>query len=119
MLPDLVEVLSRFSFEISELKTHSVVIGQLLLVPVEEIPVERSEGTGFVAGRLFRVVAAVGAIVSHFVNVVAAGTVGFGCQDPAVGELRHPDHVGSGNPIDGVAVGGDVPVVELLGVHAV
>ena len=76
LLSDLIELLSRLSLQVSKLKAHTMVVGKSLLMSIQKIPVESREWTGFVAGRFLRVVTAVAAVVPHFVNIVATGTVG-------------------------------------------
>ena len=88
-----------------------------LAMPMQEQPVAGRERAGLLADPDLGVVDAVAAVVAHLVDVVAAGRVRLGGQDPTVGVLGHADHVRHHHPVvavderpvEPVRQGGGVP----------
>ena len=59
-----------------------------------------------------------GAVVRHLADVVAAGGIGLGAEQAAVGELAHAQRVGQFDPLVGVGVDRQIPLVHLPGIDA-
>ncbi len=78
------------------------VLHEPIVVAGEEVPVERGERAGVVAGALLAVESARLAVVAHLVDVVAAGGVRLGGHLAAVGPLAHADHVRQHHPLGAV-----------------
>ena len=89
-----------------------------LAISVEEMPVERVEGTGALAGPLPHVIAASAAIVRHAVDVVAAGGIGLGAEQAAIGELAHADDIRQFHPFKGVRIDLQIPFMDFDRPHA-
>lgn len=89
-----------------------------VILPVQKIPIQGGEGTGVGAYALFRFEGAGGAKIAHPMDIIAAGAIRFGADDTAVTELAHPQGVRQGNPIDGVHIHGQMPVMKFPGVDA-
>ncbi len=66
------------------------VAGKVLLVPDQEIPVQRGHGASVGAGPHFGLVPAAFAVVAHAADVLAAGHIRFAGEAPAVGVQGHP-----------------------------
>ena len=54
--------------------------------------------------------------IRHLAEVVAAGDVGFGAHEAAIGELAHAVDVGHHDPVVGVDVHFHEPAVNVIGV---
>ena len=99
--------------EIFELHQHPRIFCQGVCMPPQKIPIQRGERTGLGAGGLRRVEWAGLAIVAHPIDVFPTGDIGFAGHDAAVGELPHAHGVGQFNPLDGIHINGQIPLVNL------
>ena len=57
-------------------------------------------------------------VVTHLVDVVCRRHVWLGAHDAAVSKLAHTTGIGDLDPLDGIDVHAEVPMVYLVGVHA-
>src|SRR5690606_17378115 len=73
---------------------HPGIVGKILPVPVNEVPVQAVERAGLIAGGVLHPVVAVLAVVRHALDVFAAGGVWLGAQVAAIGVHHHAQGVG-------------------------
>jgi Uncharacterized protein conserved in bacteria (DUF2256) len=79
-----------------------------------EVPIESVERTSARAGPRLHVIGTARAVVRHAVDLGAAGSVGFRCQQPTISELAHADGVGQFHPLVGVGIDCEIPRVQRL-----
>jgi len=79
----------------------------------QEIPVDRAEGAGCLAGGPLRIETALSAVVAHALDVLAAGNIGFGTHQTPVGKLGHTEHVLQLHPLNCIHIDRQIPLMNL------
>ena len=92
------------SLQIAHLHHHPWIFFQCRFVTQQKIPVQGGDGAGVFSNALGRIVAALRAVITHTVNVFAAGGVGLAGHQSPVGKLAHAQRVGQLHPFDGIYV---------------
>src|ERR1700735_4053801 len=78
---------------------HPPIVGKVFRVAVQKPPVSAGERASPIAHPLGGTIPALAAIVAHPIDVGTARGVRLGRHQPAVGVLRHADHIGNHHPV--------------------
>ncbi|VXA84398.1 hypothetical protein AERO8C_170071 [Aeromonas veronii] len=90
------------------------IAAQFVPIAPEKVPVEAVEGATSVAVACFDLIVAPLAVVAHPLEIGAAAGVGFAAHQAAIGKLAHAAGVGQLDPLDGIHIDAEIPLIHLV-----